>query len=184
MENKSRLRTLNYNDTSSWSGSNDSVFGLALTINWKDNCIGDATIQSQDCKDTFQKVVDDCEPKTAPSGSLLQKYGGNILGFACVNYGVEVINGNVFDPATSPVAPPEVSSTGPPPPPPTTTDTSPPPTTITQAPPPDMSSQVCIDCTSSLGASNCSANDGQCLVDQCRNDTNCQACGIDCSTFN
>lgn len=173
----------NYNDTSSWSGSNDSVFGLALKINWKDDCFGDDTIQSQDCKDTFQKIVDDCEPKTAPSGWLLQKYGGDILGFACVKYGVEIINGNVFEPATSPVAPPEASSTAPPLPPPTTTDASPPPPTTIQPPPPDMSSQVCIDCTNSLGASDCSADDGQCLVNQCNSDKNCQACRIDCSTF-
>lgn len=111
MENKSRSRTTTITIRPRGAGSNDSVFGLALTINWKDDCIGDGTIQSQDCKDTFQKVIDDCEPKTAPSGSLLQKYGGNILGFACVNYGVEIINGNVFDPATSPVALPEASST-------------------------------------------------------------------------
>lgn len=188
---QSSVTDYNYNDTSTWSGSHDSVFGLALTINWKNGCIGDATIQSQDCKDTFQKIVDDCEPKTAPSGSLLQKYGGNILNSVCIIYGVEIINGNVFDPATSPTAPAGASSTPSPPPPPTITGDSPlPPTTTqapapttTQAPPPDMSSQVCTDCTTSLGASNCKADDGQCLVDQCKHDANCQACKIDCSTF-
>ncbi|KAL8917004.1 MAG: hypothetical protein Q9208_008222 [Pyrenodesmia sp. 3 TL-2023] len=48
---------------------------------------------------------------------------------------------------------------------------------------PDLSSPACTACTSTLGASDCSADDGQCLIDQCKADQDCQACGIDCNTF-
>jgi len=67
-----------------------------------------------------------------------------------------------------------------PPPPPKTTAPPPPPTTTTG---PDLKSQVCVDCTNNLGASDCKASDGQCLINQCKSDTKCQACKIDCSTF-
>lgn len=60
----------------------------------------------------------------------------------------------------------------------TTTAAAPPPTTTA----PDLSSAVCQACESDLGASNCSATDQQCLIDQCNSDTNCQTCKIDCST--
>lgn len=50
-------------------------------------------------------------------------------------------------------------------------------------PPPDMSSPACVNCTTNLGASDCSADDDQCLVDQCKADTDCQQCGIDCNSF-
>ncbi|KAF2239488.1 hypothetical protein EV356DRAFT_562960 [Viridothelium virens] len=71
-------------------------------------------------------------------------------------------------------------------PPPTSTSSSsssssvaPPTSTST----PDMSSSQCTTCTNNLGASNCSADDDQCLVDQCKNDTNCQQCGINCDQY-
>ena len=62
---------------------------------------------------------------------------------------------------------------------PAPTSAAPPPPTTT----PDLNSRDCQTCTSDLGASNCGPNDGQCLVDQCNNDTSCQKCKIDCSTF-
>lgn len=49
--------------------------------------------------------------------------------------------------------------------------------------PPDLSSPACTSCTSTLGASDCSADDDQCLIDQCKADKDCQACRIDCNTF-
>jgi len=58
--------------------------------------------------------------------------------------------------------------------------------TTTPNPPvatPDMNSPDCKTCGSNLGASNCSAKDGQCLVDQCKNDKSCQACKIDCNQY-
>ncbi|MCJ1345855.1 hypothetical protein MMC31_004064 [Peltigera leucophlebia] len=60
---------------------------------------------------------------------------------------------------------------------------APPKTSITTSSPPDLSSKVCIDCTDALGASDCGLDDTLCLVEQCKGDKNCQACGIDCSTF-
>ncbi|KAI4207060.1 MAG: hypothetical protein LQ346_000778 [Caloplaca aetnensis] len=60
---------------------------------------------------------------------------------------------------------------------PTTTETTPPAET------PDLSSLACTSCTGTLGASDCSADDDQCLIDQCRNDDDCQTCGIDCDSF-
>ena len=48
---------------------------------------------------------------------------------------------------------------------------------------PDLSSDACVECTSTLGASDCSAEDDQCLIDQCKDDTKCQECGIDCNSF-
>lgn len=39
------------------------------------------------------------------------------------------------------------------------------------------------ECGSNLGASDCAADDGQCLVEQCEADAACQASGIDCSTY-
>jgi LysM repeat protein len=47
---------------------------------------------------------------------------------------------------------------------------------------PDMSSPACVACTNNLGASSCSADDSLCLYNQCKNDSNCQTCGIDCIT--
>ncbi len=49
-------------------------------------------------------------------------------------------------------------------------------------PTPDMKSQPCQACTTTLGASDCKAPDLKCLQDQCRNDGDCKACGLDCST--
>jgi hypothetical protein len=48
---------------------------------------------------------------------------------------------------------------------------------------PDMSSKECTECSTNMGASSCKADDPKCLVDQCKADTNCQACKIDCNTF-
>lgn len=78
----------------------------------------------------------------------------------------------------STTAPPSPPTTTAPPPPPATT-ASPPKTTTG----PDLKSQVCLDCTSNLGASDCRASDGKCLINQCNSDKSCQACKIDCSTF-
>jgi hypothetical protein len=50
------------------------------------------------------------------------------------------------------------------------------------APGPDISSSACKTCTNNLGASTCAAADNQCLVNQCKNDSNCQTCAIDCTT--
>jgi LysM repeat protein len=47
---------------------------------------------------------------------------------------------------------------------------------------PDMSSLACVACTNNLGASSCSTDDSLCLYNQCKNDSNCQTCGIDCIT--
>ena len=66
------------------------------------------------------------------------------------------------DPGPAPSAP-----STPPPPPPSA---------------PDMSSPACVTCTNSLGDSSCAAADNQCLINQCKNDSNCQTCGIDCTT--
>ncbi|KAL8758247.1 MAG: hypothetical protein Q9184_003986 [Pyrenodesmia sp. 2 TL-2023] len=53
----------------------------------------------------------------------------------------------------------------------------------TPLPTPDLSSPACTSCTGTLGASDCSADDDQCLIEQCRNDEDCQTCGIDCESF-
>ncbi|KUJ17615.1 uncharacterized protein LY89DRAFT_733454 [Mollisia scopiformis] len=47
---------------------------------------------------------------------------------------------------------------------------------------PDMSSSACVKCTNDLGASSCAAADNQCLINQCTSDSNCQTCGINCTT--
>ena len=88
----------------------------------------------------------------------------------------------------STLQPPSTTSTSPlsitaPPPTPVTTLVQSTTTPSQSTPSSDMSSKACIDCTNDLGASNCSASDDQCLVDQCNNDKSCQACGIDCSSF-
>ena len=88
----------------------------------------------------------------------------------------------------STLQPPSITSASPP------SITAPPPTPVTTlvqstttpsqaTTSPDLSSKVCVDCTNALGASECSAPNDQCLVDQCKNDKNCQTCGIDCSSF-
>ncbi len=51
------------------------------------------------------------------------------------------------------------------------------------APEPDMESEVCKECGSNLGASDCSADDNQCLVDQCKNDAKCTECKMDCDQY-
>lgn len=51
------------------------------------------------------------------------------------------------------------------------------------APGPDMDSEVCKECGSNLGASDCSADDNQCLVDQCKNDDKCKECKMDCDQY-
>ncbi len=48
---------------------------------------------------------------------------------------------------------------------------------------PNLSSQVCIDCTNALGASNCAASDNTYLIKQCQTDTNGQQCGINCNQY-
>lgn len=87
--------------------------------------------------------------------------------------------------STIPLPTPSPIITVPPTGPLTTTLPPPPPpkTSITTPPPPDFSSKACIDCTDSLGASECGPKDSLCLVQQCKSDKDCQACGIDCSTF-
>jgi hypothetical protein len=67
---------------------------------------------------------------------------------------------------------------------PTTTTTTPPamPTTTPLPSGPNLSSPACIACTNNLGASSCGPSDNNCLLNQCLNDTNCQKCGIDCTT--
>lgn len=59
-----------------------------------------------------------------------------------------------------------------------TSVTTPPPTSTA-----NMSSPECTSCTNNLGASNCSADDDQCLVNQCKSDTDCQKCGINCDQY-
>ncbi|KAL9007403.1 MAG: hypothetical protein Q9180_009666, partial [Flavoplaca navasiana] len=51
------------------------------------------------------------------------------------------------------------------------------------APEPDMESEVCKECGSNLGASDCGADDNQCLVDQCKNDEKCTECKMDCDQY-
>lgn len=48
---------------------------------------------------------------------------------------------------------------------------------------PDMDSEVCKECGTNLGASNCSADDNQCLVNQCKSDKKCTECKIDCDQY-
>lgn len=60
---------------------------------------------------------------------------------------------------------------------------APSPATPTPTPTVDLNSPDCKTCTSNLGASNCGPTDNTCLVNQCKSDTSCQACKIDCSTF-
>lgn len=54
----------------------------------------------------------------------------------------------------------------------------------TPTPTPDMSSPACVSCMDDQGASTCAADDPACLVQACKDDTNCQSCGIDCNTYN
>ena len=51
------------------------------------------------------------------------------------------------------------------------------------SPTPDMSSAVCQSCSGDLGASDCKPDDHECLINQCKADTNCQKCGLDCNQF-
>jgi hypothetical protein len=80
--------------------------------------------------------------------------------------------------STTSVAPPP-STTAPPPPP--SSAPPPPPPPLPPPPSPSMDSAACKDCTNNLGASDCKASDDTCLVNQCKADKSCQACGIDCS---
>jgi len=57
------------------------------------------------------------------------------------------------------------------------------PSTPSDSTPPDLNSPDCKTCGSNLGASSCSAKDGQCLVDECKNDKSCQACKLDCNQY-
>ena len=47
---------------------------------------------------------------------------------------------------------------------------------------PDWDSDACRACSDNLGASSCSADDDQCLIDQCKGHSDCSACGADCET--
>jgi hypothetical protein len=47
----------------------------------------------------------------------------------------------------------------------------------------DPENPDCIECGTNLGASTCSADDNQCLVDQCYADSACTACGINCGQY-
>ncbi|RSL83218.1 hypothetical protein CEP51_004659 [Fusarium floridanum] len=46
--------------------------------------------------------------------------------------------------------------------------------------PQDPESPDCKACSENMGASECPAEDKQCLIDQCRNDEACQRCVFDC----
>lgn len=62
----------------------------------------------------------------------------------------------------------------------------PPPTEAPPPPPPEEKpkpTQDCSACGNTLGASNCPAEDNQCLVDQCKSDKDCIACQFDCDQF-
>lgn len=65
---------------------------------------------------------------------------------------------------------------------PHTTDPAPDPAPTTP-PTPDMKSEACKACGSTLGASDCKADDNQCLVDQCKNDGDCKKCKMDCDQY-
>ena len=60
---------------------------------------------------------------------------------------------------------------------------APPATSTSSAPPINTTSADCIACGGDLGASNCAASDSACLVNQCKSDKHCQACGIDCNQY-
>lgn len=62
---------------------------------------------------------------------------------------------------------------------PAPTSTAPPAPSTT----PDLNSPDCQTCTGDLGASNCGPTDNTCLVNQCKSDTSCQKCKIDCDSF-
>lgn len=49
--------------------------------------------------------------------------------------------------------------------------------------PPDMNSEACKECMSDMGASDCPADDDACLVDQCKHDSWCMTCRMDCDTY-
>ncbi|CAF9923572.1 MAG: hypothetical protein HETSPECPRED_005369 [Heterodermia speciosa] len=98
----------NLNDTSSWDGANEAIFGLGLVLNWENFCDGASTIKGDDCKTTFNSILDGCAPFTADTSNDLQKFGGSQTGERCVAYNVQLINGNVFEPAKAPL-PPAVS---------------------------------------------------------------------------
>ncbi|CAO2649271.1 Nn.00g066560.m01.CDS01 [Neocucurbitaria sp. VM-36] len=55
-------------------------------------------------------------------------------------------------------------------------------TTLTPAQPTDNKKE-CEECYSDLGASRCGPDDNDCLVNECKAEEHCKACGIDCSTI-
>ena len=60
--------------------------------------------------------------------------------------------------------------------------TAPPPATTTAAPPePEFTSPACENCMSAMGASDCPADDTRCLIDECNDNEDCQACTDYCS---
>ena len=68
----------------------------------------------------------------------------------------------------------------------TSTSSSPPMTSVASPSPtstPSVSSPECAACAAGLGAGNCSADDDQCLANQCKTDASCQACGTDCDQY-
>lgn len=70
---------------------------------------------------------------------------------------------------------------------PTVSTMPPTPAITTQAPKatvtPNLSSPACVNCVNDLGATSaCVPSDLTCLHKFCSNNTDCQACGIDCST--
>jgi hypothetical protein len=67
------------------------------------------------------------------------------------------------------------TTTTPPPDPPSTTTQPPPETTTDKA--------ACDTCSSNLGASDCKADDVQCLIDQCNKDNDCKKCGTPCDQY-
>lgn len=48
---------------------------------------------------------------------------------------------------------------------------------------PDTNSPAYAACGNKLGASSCPGSDKQCIIDQCKNDSDCQASRFDCSVF-
>lgn len=113
------------------------------------------------CYEAFAKIIDSsCGHEGGESNVITAK--GSLPLPGCGTYSYEITGPDVPKPQG---------------PAPTT------PTTVQPPTPVDTTSPAYNSCISDMGASNCGPTDGQCLVNQCKADTHCQECKIDCSTY-
>ncbi|KAL9023857.1 MAG: hypothetical protein Q9196_006927 [Gyalolechia fulgens] len=165
------------NDCGIYTGSSVSNYTYFDPDDMAADGIREATVDRKgdtfDAKEPPQVAEEDTPPEDPPTPSLPYQAADLPKDLATPFSDVDAYFAD-YTPEGTPTTPPE------------TNPTSISPTAEVPSPSPapvDSDSEACQTCGSNLGASDCSAEDTQCLVDQCKNDDKCKECNIDCDQY-